>query len=212
MKKLSKLFMALLILPTLAQAKDLTVKPGSSISFTMDAPLEKIKGEAKTVSGEITVDEADLKTVKGHINVDVTGIKLSTFEDAEKNTTQTEHMLNWMEVGESVDAATKEKFKTAKLEITGAKSVTKKSDSESIIMADATLTLHGIAKPVALELSVQKTGTGYLVLSNKAFPISLESHDVRPRDLAGKILAKVSETLGQKVAKEAQVNVVVQLQ
>lgn len=211
MKTISKIFIALLIIPALAHAKDLTVKKGS-MDFVMDAPLEKIKGGTSSLSGKISVDEADLKIVKGHFDIDVTSIKLNTFDDAEKNTTQTGHMLNWMEVGESIDAVTKEKFKMAKLEINGAKSVTKKSDLESIIIADAILTLHGITKTIPVELSVQKTGTGYLVLSNKPFLISLEGHDVRPRDLAGKLLAKISETLGQKVAKEAQVNVVVQLE
>lgn len=211
MKLISKLFIALLVVPVLAHAKDLTVKK-ASMDFIMDAPLEKIKGATPSLSGKISVDEADLKTVKGEFDIDVTSIKLNTFDDAEKNTTQTGHMLNWMEVGESVDVATKEKFKIAKLEINGAKSVTKKSDSESIITADATLTLHGITKTIPVELNVQKTGTGYLVLSNKAFLVSLEGHDVRPRDLAGKLLVKVSETLGQKVAKEAQVNVNIELE
>lgn len=211
MKTIAKLFVVFWVIPTLVYAKDLTIKKGS-MDFVMDAPLEKIKGGTPSLSGKISVDEADLKTVKGHFDIDVTSIKLNTFDDAEKNTTQTEHMLNWMEVGESVDAATKEKFKIAGLEINGAKAITKKSDSESTVTVDAALTLHGITKNITIELNVKKTGAGYLVKSEKPFLISLEGHDVRPRDLAGKLLVKVSETLGQKVAKEAQVNVAIELE
>lgn len=195
----------------LAQAKDLSIKSGS-MDFLMDAPLEDIRGKSNALSGKISVDEKDLATVKGEINMDITKMTTHTFGDEGKNKTQTGHMLNWFEVGDDVGPEAREKFKTAKLTISGAKSVEKKSDKESLVHVRGELLLHGIPQRVDMEFSVTKTGAGYQVKTAKPFSVGLVEHDIKPRDIAGKLLKKTLDALGQEVAKYAQVNVDVQFE
>ena len=212
MKKIfTVLFILLFVFATsLAHATDLNVKSGS-MNFLMGAPLEDIKGKTDAFSGKVTVDEKDLKSIKGEVDIDITKIVIYTFDDAEKNKTQNEHMLNWFEVGSDVDAATKDKFKTARLQINGAKSVEKKSD-ESLLQLDGSLTLHGITKIIPMELTVIQQNGIYQVKTAKPFSVGLVEHDIKPRDIAGKILQKTLEALGEKVAKYAQVSVDVQFE
>lgn len=210
MKKMAKSLVVFMVFVCwengLVYAKDLSVQSGA-MNFLMDAPLEDIKGKTAAITGKITVDEENLASVKGVIDIDITQIVTHTFDDAKKNKTQSGHMLNWFEVGSDVDQQTKDKFKTARLEINGVKSVEKKSDAESLVKLDGTLTLHGITKTIPLELTVMKQNGGYQVKTAKSFQVGLVEHDIKPRDIAGKLLTKTLEALGQKVAKQARVSV-----
>jgi hypothetical protein len=221
------LALALLILAPTARADDVPPKPTTpapqgavkplkvtdgTISFLMDAPIERIKGDGKIVGGDIYFDGKDFKSIKGTVLVDVSTFRTFTFDDAEKNAAQTEHMHNWMEVGNAVDAAKREQLKTATLTFDGAQSATLSPKGSTILKLDANLTLHGITKKVPLTLAVTQHGSGYTVTTDTPFLITLADHDIKPRDLAGQILQKGLEALGQKVAKDAQVSVSAELQ
>jgi hypothetical protein len=191
-----------------AAAVDLKVK-NFSMSFLMDAPVEKIKGSSSFANGVISVDASSLQDVKGTINVDLSQIKLHTFADETKNTSQTEHMYNWFEIGGQVDKKLREKFLQAELKIDGAVvNALPASDGKTAdynVKAETSFALHGITKKIPVELNVTKTTTGYKVKSAKPMLISLADFDVKPRDVAGKLMQMTLESLGQKVAKEAQV-------
>jgi len=193
-----------------AEAKVLTVNSGN-MDFLMDAPVEKIKGKTGALSGNLTIDGEDLKTVKGELVIDISKIVTYTFEDAGKNKSQNEHMLNWFEIGPDVKEEMRVKYKSAVLKVSGAKSVEDKSDTEKLVTLDADLVLHGMTVKYPIELLVNKSGDGYKVKTNKPFKVGLVEHDVRPRDLAGKLLQKTLEALGHKVAKYAQVSVELEL-
>lgn len=195
----------------LAHARDLSVKSGS-MTFLMDAPLEDIKGKTDAFSGKITVDEKNLATVTGAIDIDVTKIVTHTFDDEGKNKAQNEHMLNWFEVGDDVSLETRKKFSKATLKIFGAKSVEKKSETDSVVHLRGELFLHGISQRADLELWVSQTAKGYQIKTVRPFSVGLVEHDIKPRDIAGKLLEKTLDALGQKVSKYAQVSVDVQFE
>lgn len=197
-----------------AEAAPVELKVKSfSMSFVMDAPLEKIKGASSSGTGVVGVDDADLKSVKGTIHSDLSKITLHTFADETKNANQTHHMYNWFEIGGQVDKKQREKFTTAELKIDGAivvevpeRPIEDKAATYNI-KADATFTLHGISKKIPIELVAVKTPTGYSVKTAKALAIRLADFDVRPRDIAGKLMQITLESLGQKVAKDALVSI-----
>lgn len=214
MKKiLSLLVVCFLFLTSLAHADDVPAPTSGKnfktidgeISFLMDAPIEKIKGSGKIIGGDVTFDGTDFKTVKGTVQVDLTTFKTATFDDAGKNSAQTEHMLNWMEVG--AGGAKRDQFKTATLKFQGANHVAAAPKGGSILQLDGELSLHGISKKVAIELHVNPKDGGFVAQTTKPFMIGLADYDIRPRDLAGQLLQKGLEALGQKVAKDAQVSV-----
>ncbi len=211
------LFLALLI-PTLASAdvapppvlpteNEVTLTSASGrVSFLMEAPIEKIKGEGNIVSSRLTFNTKDLTTLTGTLKVDVSSFKTSTFDDAGKNTAQTEHMINWFEIGPDVPQAKRNDFKIATLAIKAVTSA-KPSETSTLLDVDATLTLHGITKDVKVAVSVTPEGKTWKVKATKPFMVKLVDFDVKPRDLAGQLLQKGLEALGQKVASEAQVSV-----
>lgn len=194
-----------------AFAADLTVKSGH-MDFLMDAPIEKIKGKTEALSGNIHFEGEDYKTAKGTLKMDLSKIVTYTFEDDGKNTTQTAHMLNWFEIGNEVPQATRSKFQDATLVVKSVTSVVKKSETESVIEIEGDLTVHGITKKKVIELDVKKTSTGYAVVTVKPFPVKLADHDVKPRDLAGKLLQQALSAMVDKVAEEALVSIKVNLE
>lgn len=198
---ITALALLLLLVPTV-QAKQYSIKT-FEMNFLLDAPLEKIKGNAKTGSGQIYIDENNLKLTNGQLKLDVSKIKLHTFLDESKNKIQTSHMKNWFEAG---------KFKNATINITKVKSVSKSSKTQTRLIVDANFTIHGVSSAKVIELIVTSTPQGYTVQTAKPFNINLKEHNIKPRDLAGRLLTKTLQILGQKVAEEAQVSVSMTLQ
>lgn len=203
----------LFVSPVSARATEKYQVKNLTMDFLMDAPLEKIKGKTSAGSGSVEVALDDLKKVSATIKVDLSKITLHTFGDAEKDKTQTDHMYNWFEIGKDVDQKTREKFTYAEMVIAGAtelsepKQKNSEGDSEIYTMkAQGTLKLHGITKTIPLELMIKKIEGGFFVKTSKPFMVTLADFDVKPRDIAGKLLQQTLASLGQKVASQAQVN------
>lgn len=194
-----------------AQAAEYKVQSGK-MDFLMDAPLEKIKGKTGTIAGHITVDDSDLKTARGEFVIDVTTLETFTFDNPDKNATQTGHMKNWFEVGSDVDEATRQKFADAILTVDGVKSVEARADGTFYLALDGELSIHGLSKIYPIDLLVVKNGEGYVVKTERRFAVGLDDHDLHPRDVTGKVLKKTLEALGQKVAETAQVHIELSLQ
>jgi len=212
MKNIKFLFILFIILiPFSVNAREFKVQSGH-IDFVMDAPLEKIRGKTDAISGYVMVDESNFKTLTGSITIDLSKIVTYTFANDEKNKTQNEHLFNWFEIGEEVNSKLRKKYNTATLNIHGAKSVQKKSQNVSVLNIEADLTLHGTTKKVPLILSVERTDKGLMAKSVQPIIVGLQDYEIQPRDMAGRFLLKTLKLLDQRVAKEAQVSVAIQLQ
>lgn len=211
MKKYIILTFVMFMMMTNVFAKELKVKDGE-MNFVMDAPIEMIKGKTNAVSGSIHIDGDNLKSASGSIEIDLSKIKTFTFQDAEKNETQNEHLWNWLEISDGVKPALQNKYKKATLSIHGAKKVTKTSDTQSTLVFEGDLTVHGITKKVPVILSIEKTERGHVAKTVQPILLGLSDHDIRPRDFKGRLLQKTLETLSDKVAQQAQVSVSVRLQ
>src|SRR5258706_6206708 len=141
--------------PASATALKFTVAEKGTASFLIDAPLEKIKGRSSRLRGEITVDPADLKTTRGEVDVDLADLVTETFDDASKNTTQTGHAHNWMEIGDDVEPKRREENRYARFNIQGIDDVSSKlvdAPDESgertvTVTAPGDLLLHGGSAP-----------------------------------------------------------------
>jgi hypothetical protein len=201
------------------------------VKIEIPAPLETTKAQISGVKGMLDVDMADLTKTLGTLEVDLTGIKGYSFTDQEKNDTQTEHMRNWFEIGEDVNAATREKNQWAKFTITkivkaDPASVAKASTfSDELgtghrfkIIAVGDFTVHGITKPKTVELDATlydlKEGNAMfkdaqrvlMLRTAKPFIVSLKEHDVKPRDTGGKFLSTALKVVGLKLGDDAQVS------
>lgn len=202
---------------------------GSKLGFLMNAPIEKIHGEAiDSVKGEISVDIKDVTKTTGLIKADLDKLVLfqqkradekGEFGEKTKNDKQNEHARNWLEIGSDAPADVREKnrwaeFAINKLENASATDLTKLTGPERKITATAVgeFRLHGrkLPKSAKVEATFKFDGdklTGVSVKSVEPLNIGLDEFDVRPREAFGKLAQGTLDTLGSKVAKEAPITI-----
>jgi len=190
--------------------------------------IEHIKAVTSASDGSLDVDLMDVSKSVGEVKVDLTTMTMHTFDDQEKNDTQTGHALNWMEIGSDYPTETREKYKWAifairSIDNASASDVSKvaatKEGSEDV--RTITFTAHGemlvhehkANKDLSMEArfywpsnaDAQKTKPDHIVFATKSpLKITLKEHDVRPRDTSGKLLQWSTELI-TKVADDADV-------
>ena len=224
-------------MPKAASAVAFQVDPSSSsLTFLMDAPLEKIDGEApKSVQGELFVDPTDLTKSTALVKADLKQLTLyqqkraddkAEYGERKKSDTQNEHAQDWLQLRVKDGEVTAEQaemnrwaeLKISKLDDLSATDVTKLVGAERKVTATATgdFRLHGrkATKSAKLELTFKYAGDELEALEVKTlepFNVTLEEFEVHPRDAAGKLVKKLSEALSSnlkgKVAAEAPVSV-----
>lgn len=201
-------------------SKAFAVAEEGSATFLIDAPLEKIKGKANHFRGNVEIDPTKISATKGQVDVDLKTLKTNTFEDAGKNTQQTEHAQNWFELGNDVDAKLRDENQWARFTIKSVKSSgpdsiaeIKETDGARTVevTAEGDLWLHGASVPKTVKLSVtfkgpQDAPTEIQIKTVDPIPVSLKAHSVMPRDIAGKFLQGSLEKIGKKIDDNAQVS------
>lgn len=207
--------------PASASAKAYEVGGDGKVSIDMPAPNEHIKASAKKTGGEISIDPTNLAATRGSVKVDLTTLKTFTFNDSGKDTKQTEHALNWLEVGTLVTPEEKEKNRfivfTIKsvegLNATDLTKVTAGADGARVVTATAKgeVLLHGKTSQREAQLSVTFKGpadkpTSVDIKTTKPLKVVLADHDVKPRDNLGKLAQASFNLLGTKVANEADIS------
>jgi polyisoprenoid-binding protein YceI len=170
-----------------AQARAFAVDEGK-LQFVSDATLEKITGSSTALSGELSVDPADLKNARGTVKTKVaslgTGLEL-----------RDEHLH-----GESwLDA---EHFPEATIELESVQGADKlKADEVVTATLKAKLTLHGVTREIVAEAKVRFSpgsapGQKSALHVVSSFTIHLEDYGV-----------SVPSIVALKVAPDIRVNV-----
>jgi hypothetical protein len=201
--------------------------PSSKVSFMMEAPIEKISGDAPgSLDGELFVDPADLSKSTGLVKVDLGKLTLfqekreddkAAFGERAKSDKQNEHAQNWLEIGSDAPDAQRKlnrlaEFSVTKLEGASVNDLGTLSGAERKVTAVVVgeLRLHGRKneKRSKVELTFKYDGDKPQAVSVRTLeplPIGLEEYDVRPRDAFGKLAQKTLDSLGSKVAKTAPI-------
>ncbi len=201
----------------------------SKVSFLMEAPIEKIVGEApSSVSGELFVDFDDVQKSTAQVTVDLDQLSLyqqkrddekGQFSERSKNATQNEHARTWLEISPDTPTDLREKHRFAEYRITRLEGLSAPS-FKALTGAERTLTataigelrLHGRSSPktAKIELTARYEGEQPKELRVKTLsPLNagLEEYDVRPREAFGKLAQRTLDALGSKVAKTAPIEV-----
>ena len=200
---------------------------GSKATFLMNAPVEKISGEAADATkGTIYVDPADLMQTSALLQVDLDKLVLyqqrredekGEFGERAKNPKQNEHARAWLEISSDAPADQRElnrwvEYKIDKVIAASATDLGKLSGAERKVTAtvEGELRLHQrkTRKQAKIEATFKYEGDKLASVSVKTtepLVVGLEEHDVRPRELFGKLAQKTLADLGQKVAKEAPI-------
>ncbi|MFT3928458.1 MAG: YceI family protein [Myxococcales bacterium] len=192
------------------------VEGSGRVSFLIDAPLEKIKGNWSRTGGQLKVDPAKLDQTRGEVSMDLSTLKITTFSDPNQNATQAGHALNWLETGDEVAPEARARFRQAVFRIEKIVSAQPTAFAEGATQCNAVvegdMTLHGITSHHQVEVSISAEGdpkapSALRVTSTKPVRLSLKTHDVKPRDLAGRFLAGALEQVGQKISDAVQVSI-----
>jgi polyisoprenoid-binding protein YceI len=174
----------------------ITDKVGSNMmKFLSDAPLEKIAGTAKGVSGQFTLDASNLEATTGTITVQVMSMKSGVSK-------RDEHMYD----EEWLDA---EKFPTITFQVLKLEGVQVTSDNGITIKAQAVgkFTLHGVSKEMKIPITMKyvkeseatkKRAAGDLVMINANFSVALKDYNVKGK--GGIVGSKVGETIQLEAA------------
>lgn len=216
--------------PPLAAALRMSVNSESSkVTFLMNAPIEKISGDAPgSLSGELFVNASDLAKSSGLVKVDLDKLSLyqekredekSSFSERTKNETQNKHARTWLEISSDTPEDVRNANRYAEYRITRLESASV-ADVQALSGAERKLTatavgdfrLHGrkAEKSVKLELSFSYQGdqlTALHVRTLEPLKIGLEEFDVRPREAFGKLAQKTLGALGSKVAETAPIEI-----
>lgn len=175
----------------------ITDKVGENMmKYLSDAPLEKISGTAKGVSGQFTLDASNLEATTGTITVQVLSMKSGV-------TKRDEHMYNadWLDA---------EKYPTITFQIQKLENVQVSTDNGiSIIKANAVgkFTLHGVSKEMKIPIvmkyvkeseATKKRASGDLVMVNANFSVALKDYNVKGK--SGIVGSKVGESIQLEAA------------
>lgn len=204
--------------PVPSGAVRFAVESKGTATFLIDAPLEKIKGRWTKFRGSIDLDAKDLAKSHGDVDLDLDDLKTETFGDKDKDTAQTEHAHNWLEIG--ADAKDRDKNQWARFTFKSLESVTplsladapEQNGSRSIkVVAHGDMWLHGVTSPKTVKLTVSVSGppgapTAVKITTDEPIRVSLKEHDVKPRDVAGKFLNGALEKVGKKIDDTVQIS------
>ncbi|HET9929470.1 MAG TPA: hypothetical protein VFQ35_02235 [Polyangiaceae bacterium] len=216
--------------PPAEQAVRMAVSSESSkVSFLMQAPIEKISGDAPgSMSGELFVNPSELAKSTGLVKVDLDKLTLyqekrenekAAFSERAKNETQNQHARTWLEVSsdtpEDVRSANRYvEYRITRLDAPSAPSLAALSGPERKVTATAVgdFRLHGrkAEKSVKVELTFSYQGDklgSVRVRTLAPLQIGLEEFDVRPREAFGKLAQKTLSALGSKVAEVAPIEI-----
>jgi len=162
----------------------------------------------------------DLKKTTGEIDLDLDDLKTETFGDKDKDSAQTEHAHNWLEIGGDVAPKQREENRWARFTIKAVEStsVAKLADAPEAngtrsvkVVAKGDMWMHGVTSPKTVKLTVSFSGppaapTQVHVVSDEPVLLSLKEHDVKPRDVGGKFLNGALEKVGKKIDDQVQVS------
>lgn len=218
--------------PKSAAAKKFSIASfDSKVKFSMEAAEEKIRGRATGVEGTLFIDVKDLTQTTGNIAVDLETLELyqkkktetGDWGDEVLEPTQNKHARSWLEIDDSAPGPMRAKnrrveFRIDKVEAASEKDITKLAGDERkvTLKAKGEFLLHQRTsqKTVDLEISFTFSGgnpTAVTIKTVSPLEVGLAEHDVRPRESFGKFAKATLDTLGSKVAKNAQVELELKL-
>lgn len=163
----------------------------NQIEWVSEAPMEKIKGTADTVTGSLTIDPAKLEGIKGKISFPVASMKSG-------NATRDRHLAgkDWLDA----EAFPNVSFDIAKVSVAGVEG------DKAQLRAEGTMEMHGVKVrmtiPVTLTWKAASAQTakvpGDWVKIDTKFNVKLADFKVAGK--SGVVGSKVGETIAISTA------------
>lgn len=220
--------------PASDKSQKVTVESSSSsVKFLMDAPLEKLDGDAPgSISGDLHIDFEDLAKSTGLLKVDLDKLTLyqqkradegKEYGKREKSDKQNEHARDWLQLTVREGETTAEQvaqnrfveYRIDKLEPSAPNVLTVVGPERKFTAtASGVVRLHGRQAPKStkVELTFRFDNDKFQSLSVKTLEplvLELEKFEVHPRDGAGKFVKSVTDAISSnlkgKIKNEAPI-------
>lgn len=215
-----------------AKTMKFTIDPKSATTIDMPAPREHIKAGTDAATGTLEIDVTNLASTRGEVKADLTTLSTKTFDEAEKNKTQTVHARTWLEVADGEEGKLADDVKATNRYATyairsvdnlSATDLTKvpptKDGADEVRTVTATtkgeLLIHGhkVDREAEVEVTFRYAPgapadkpRALAIKTRKPLRVTLAEHDVKPRDGFGKIAKGAFNLLGTKVADIADIS------
>jgi hypothetical protein len=209
-----------------AKTVGFVIDPKSTTSIDMPAPKEHIKADTSAAAGSLQVDTTDLSRSRGEVKIDLSTLTTHTFDDADKNASQTTHARTWLEVvvqGNMQDANRYAVYAIRSIDKLSATDLTKvapvRDGGDEV--RKVTMTTHGellihghkVDRDANVEVAFHyppgsapdARPSSLTIKTLDPLHIVLAEHDVKPRDSFGSLAQKSFSLLGTKVAETADV-------
>jgi hypothetical protein len=213
--------------PPSAKAVVYNVDPASKTTIDMPGLQEHIKADTTAATGKLDVDLTNVANTRGEVKVDLTTLTTHTFDDVDKNSSQTDHAHNWLHVGKLVTPEVKATNQYADFVIHSVDNLSSPDVSKVAPTKDGgedirtvTATVHGeflvhghkANKDVPIQArfhypagaAADSNPVKIDIKSTAPLHVTLKEHDIQPVDKVGK-LAAWTEGLISKVAETADV-------
>jgi hypothetical protein len=212
-----------------SMAWKLKVDTKGHTEIDMPGPNEHIKAETTGSMGSVDVDLMNIPATRGEIKVDLQSLNLKTFDDAAKNKSQTEHAQTWLEAApklkpDVVEANRYAVFAIRSVDNASVVDLTKtalapgkdgKLEKKVTATVKGELLVHGHKKDKAVDVDitfVYPAGAkpadkpeSMVIKTKSPLVITLDEHEIKPRDNVGSIAKEAFKLLGTKVADTASV-------
>ena len=196
---------------------DYTLK-SSNIEFELPARRGTPRGRVRDARGTLSVDFSDLTRSRGSLEIDLASLELRADSSTAADAESTARALSWLELGAEVAPDLRETGRFATFKLRGlSSSATPRSAGNrpggrrSEWSVEGDLSLHGVRAPETVEISLDlgeepdAQSQEFVIRSRKPLVVSLNTHDIRPRDARGSALPREASLLGDSVGREARV-------
>jgi len=195
----------------------------------MPGPNEHIKADTSASMGSIDVDLMNIPATRGEVKVDLQSLNLKTFDDKEKNKSQTEHAQTWLEAAPKLKPEIVEPNRYAVFAIRSVDNASvvdltkaplapgKDGKQQKVVTAtvkgEFLVHQHKKDKSVDVEITFIYPAAAkpadkpesMTIKTKSPLVVTLDEHDIKPRDNTGVIAKEAFKLLGTKVADTASV-------
>jgi hypothetical protein len=206
----------------------LAIDPKGHTSIDMPGPNEHIKAETTAASGDVAVDLMNVPNTRGTIKVDLQTLETHSFGN-DDDKAQTEHARTWLEAApklppDVVAANRYAQFAIRAVENASIVDLTKapftpgqdgkqEKKLSATVKGEFLVHQHPVDKSAEVDITfvypanakMDDAPERILIKSKTPMVVTLDDHDIKPRDNVGKIAKQAFNLLHTKVADTASI-------
>ena len=215
------------VAPATSMIVHYAIDPKGHTAIDMPGPKEHIKAETTVAGGTVDLDLMNLANTRGEVKVDLQSLATHTFDKEDDNKLQTEHAQTWLEAASKLpaDQSMPNRFAVfairsienpsvtdaTKAPFTPGKDGKQEKKISATVKGEFLVHGHKVDKSADVDVTLIYPAGAKLddkpaqiaIQTKTPMVVTLDEHDIKPRDNVGKIAKQAFNLLGTKVADKA---------